>query len=374
LLTVKITGLKSAAVIRRFIHDDNFITSANNAVEWTFKYHGAPSGTILADESQRDLAPFMGSELCTAVETGYSLAYLYHALGTNSFADRAELVIYNALPVMLTHDMWGHQYMSRPNGPWAQRQLDRPSLFTTSGGMATVFGLEPQYPCCTVNHPQGYPKFLANSWARAENGLAHVLLSPSVVNTTVPNVGRVVISCETNYPFSSTLEYAIDSEAPFDFYIRLPSWAVASASTLVVAKGAGAAEQVNITVSPDSKTGLQRVKLSSGKSRVIYIVGSAIRVEARERGAVSVYVGNLLYALDVGEAITTSLPHRYFDAAGEGTREFGGWDKVRDFYISNTKPVSFFLLFFWIPPTNRPYVCYRARCCLLLFVANQVHT
>jgi len=356
LLTVKLTGLKSAAVIRRFIHDDNFITSASNAVEWTFKYHGAPSGTILADESQRDLAPFMGSELCTAVETGYSLAYLYHALGTNSFADRAELVIYNALPVMLTHDMWGHQYMSRPNGPWAQRQLDRPSLFTTSGGMATVFGLEPQYPCCTVNHPQGYPKFLANSWARAGNGLAHVLLSPSVVNTTVPNVGRVVISCETNYPFSSTLEYAIDSEAPFDFYIRLPSWAVASASTVTVAQGAGAAEQVSITVSPDPKTGLQRVKLPSGKSRVIYTVGSAIRVEARERGAVSVYVGNLLYALDVGEAITTSLPHRYFDAAGEGTREFGGWDKVRDFYISNTKPVSFFSSFF-LDTTHKPSLC-----------------
>jgi len=326
-------------VIRRFDKRESLADSARKGVDWTFKYHGSAAGTILADEVQRDLAPYMGSELCTAVETGYSLAYLYQALGDNSFADRAELVIFNALPTMFTHDLWGHQYMSRGNGPWALAQTHQHSQFTTANGVATIFGLEPQYPCCTVNHPQGYPKFLSHSWALAETGLVHALLSPSVVNVTLPHAGRVTIECKTDYPFSDYLVYNILAETSFDLFLRLPSWAGQSQSTSSIAManvagGGGTSKPVSI----DAHTGLHRLAIPAGRSTVTFTLATSIRIEPRPNDAVSVYVGSLLYSLDIGHEVTSSLPHRYF--GGDATNEFQQFEKVRDYYFNHTKPVS----------------------------------
>lgn len=296
------------------------------AVNWTFTYHGAASGTILADEIIRDLNPYMGSELCTAVETAYSMSYMYEATGHYGYADRAELAIFNALPVMLTADMWAHQYMSQPNQPWAWNNSD--GMFTTSNsGVATSFGLEPEYPCCAVNHPQGYPKFVTHSWATTATGLAHMLLGPSTVTTSLLGY-KVTIVSNTNYPFDHTLEYTITADEAFDLSLRVPGWSDLSTSSIIVN---GTKSDLN----PDSTTRMHTIHLQGGITTIIYTLGADIRTVYRQNNAVAVYVGSLLYALDVGSANISTLPHAYGDPHGSGITNLP-YPELRDYYLYNT--------------------------------------
>lgn len=53
-------ALKAAAVARRFTHNDALLESIRNGVNWTFLYHGSPSGAIIGDERITGLSPTRG--------------------------------------------------------------------------------------------------------------------------------------------------------------------------------------------------------------------------------------------------------------------------------------------------------------------------
>lgn len=273
------------------------------------------------------LAPYHGTELCTVAELIYSLAYLWQATGDPAYADRAERAAFNAYPVMMTGDKIGHQYVGQENQISASKMKVSPPFANVFTPYGTSFGLEPNYKCCTVNHGQGYPKFIANSWATTTGGLIHALLSPTSVKTQV-NGGAVSIAVDTNYPFSNTLTYHVDSKEAFDLYVRVPSWYVASGSSITT-DFSGQAE-----LDPDPRTGLHKVSLPAGKSVIRYSLSATIRSEARSNNTIAIYHGAILYSLDIGSESWTSLPR----TAGWPWREMHHLpDYLRDTYYASTK-------------------------------------
>lgn len=336
-------GLKASSVVWRFKGNDYFPQRSKDAVNLTFMYHGSASGTILADEWQRNDAQYIGSELCTAVETSYSLAYMYQVLGDNNYADRAETTLFNALPVMMTGDKWAHQYMSSPNMPFALSTIQPdgsvPPVFTTANsGVATTYGMEPLFPCCTVNHAQGYPKFVTNSWVLVgAKGLGHALLGPTNVKTKISD-GDVAIECSTNYPFANTLSYSIDATTNFDLYLRIPEWMNVQTASLSITNSVPGklSSTMKLTIAAEDGTGMQRISIAKGTTAITYVLGISPRVEKRPDNSVAIFYGNLLYALDVGYSETETLPHHYYDPKGTGISGLP-FKELRDVFINSTK-------------------------------------
>lgn len=328
-------GLKAGATIYRYTGNDSILQNNRNGVNWTFSYHGDVAGSIIGDERETGLGSNRGSELCTAVETMYSMSYLYHTLGDNYFADRCERAAFNALPVSITADHWARQYLAVASEPYA-KPLSGENPFWNVGDLGIIYGLEPNYPCCTVNMPQGLPKFLSASFVQiGDNDLGHALLGPAQVSFTTKVVTDIVITCTTNYPFSPVLYYNVTTTSPFTFYLRVPLWSVLDNSSITVNNNKA------IPLTPDPRTGMMPVLLGFGTSAVTYTIGANVRVEQRANSTIAVYYGAILYALDVGQIVTT-LPNSLYNASYSNASPYDTSaplipNEVHDFAFTNTE-------------------------------------
>jgi len=185
--------------------------------------HGLPQGIFSCDEHYAGRDPSQGTELCTIVEAMFSDAILTSILGNALFGDRLERIAYNALPGAMTADMWAHQYDEQPNQVLVSREKRE---WTTNGPDSNLFGLEPNFGCCTANFHQGWPKFVANLWmAPRGGGLAAVAYGPSEVFTKINGVA-VKVTEQTDYPFMEEIKLRIDPEKPVQFplVLRIPEW------------------------------------------------------------------------------------------------------------------------------------------------------
>ncbi|MGB6043074.1 MAG: beta-L-arabinofuranosidase domain-containing protein [Pirellulales bacterium] len=262
------------------------------------RYHGQVAGRFSGDEHLSGNRPTQGTELCAIVEEMFSLEQLITALGDPELADRLEALAYNANPGTCTADYWSHQYDQQANQvlvsvakrDWSNNKDD-----------SNIYGLEPNYGCCTANMHQGWPKFVKHMWmATADNGLALVAHGPSKVTAKVADGVDVTITAETNYPFAGNIKLTVTTKDPvaFPLKMRIPKWA--SGATYSV--GDQKSDAVAGTFATIDRT------WTSGDTIEISLP-MTIRIERRYENSASVLRGPLYYALKIGEKRTVLKRH-----------------------------------------------------------------
>jgi uncharacterized protein len=260
------------------------------------QYHGLPNGMFSCDEHFAGLNPSQGSELCTVVEYMFSLEHSLAISGDPSLADRLERLAFNALPGTLTDDMWAHQYNQEPNQ--VECSLHR-APWTTDGPESNLFGLEPNFGCCTANFSQGWPKFLTSLFmlsgahdSTAQDGLVAAVYAPCEVRTLLRDTPVHIVE-ETGYPFNGTVRLSINPSSPLQFPIqfRIPAWA---AGTTIRVNG----EQVSPSA-PGTFARIERTWKSGDRVEILFPIIS--RTSRWFHNSIAIERGPLVFSYAIGE-------------------------------------------------------------------------
>lgn len=260
------------------------------------KYHGLPNGMFSCDEHLSGRDPSQGSELCTVVEYMYSLERALAITGDSTFGDRLEKLAFNALPGTLTDDMWAHQYNQEPNQvecslhhkPWV-----------SDGPESNLFGLEPNFGCCTANFNQGWPKFAASLFLLSgdqntdtHDGLVAAVYAPCEVRTSLRGTAVHIVE-ETNYPFRGDVSFTIRPAAPllFPLQLHIPAWAT------------DASIKVNGKPEPQAKAGtfarIERIWRSGDQIEIRFPMQP--RISRWFNDSIAIERGPLVFSYGIGE-------------------------------------------------------------------------
>src|ERR1700730_4686261 len=224
-------AVKSSALWWLFSNDTSDRGGVERQLALLDLYHGMPTGMFSADEHYAGKNPSQGVELCAVVENMFSLECAIAVLGTPAMGDQLERIAFNALPGAFTDDMWAHQYDQQPNQIECT-EGQRP--WTTNGPESNLFGLEPNFGCCTANMHQGWPKFTSHLWmVTAQGGIAAIAYAPSELRTQIASV-PVRVEEETAYPFEGEIRLTFRPAHPvrFPLALRIPRWAEPPAAYL----------------------------------------------------------------------------------------------------------------------------------------------
>ena len=296
-------AVKAPALWWRLTGEEADRLAAYDMIARLDRHHGMVTGMFTGDECLAGKRPTQGTELCAVVEFMYSLEVLLSILGDPAFGDRLEQVTFNALPATFSPDMWAHQYDQQVNQVECSIRAGRP--WNSNGPEANIFGLEPNYGCCTANLSQGWPKFAAHLWMRtADGGLAAVAYAPSTVAAQIGGAA-VNVALDTGYPFRETLRFTVTVDRPvrFPLLLRIPAWAEESRLQI----------EGEEPIAPTAGTFHRLEREWTGTTEIILTLPMRPTLLPGYNGAAAIARGPLVYALKIGEEwrqVNQDLPHR----------------------------------------------------------------
>jgi hypothetical protein len=265
--------------------------AALKGINSLMNYHGQVHGMFSGDEWLAGTHPSQGVELCAVVEYMYTLENLTRILGEGIYGDILEKVAFNALPAAITADWRGHQYDQQVNQvvcSIAHRN------WTQNADDSNIFGLEPNFGCCTANMHQGWPKLAARLWMATEDGgLAAVSYAPCNVNAMTADGVKTKIDVETNYPFNEKIIISVNpnKKVAFPIKLRIPQWC-----TKPVIKVNGQ------KILAEQEAGYMTIEREWSKGDRIHLhFPMEIRLEQRAQNAVGVNRGPLVFVLPLEE-------------------------------------------------------------------------
>ncbi|WP_244440972.1 beta-L-arabinofuranosidase domain-containing protein [Neobacillus jeddahensis] len=273
--------------------DESDFSASSKGIASLMNYHGQVHGMFSGDEWLAGTHPSQGVELCAVVEYMYTLENLVRIYGEGRYGDILEKVAFNALPATISPDWRGHQYDQQVNQAvcsiahrnWTQNADD-----------SNIFGLEPNFGCCTANMHQGWPKFVSKLWMATEDeGLAVVSYAPCHVKAVVADSVETSIEVDSLYPFNEKIVMSVEpvKKVTFPIKLRIPQWC---SNPVIKVNGqlAGAVEAVNgyVAITREWDKG-DRIELE---------LPMEIQFEHRAHNAVGVNRGPLVYALAVEES------------------------------------------------------------------------
>lgn len=295
-------ALKAYALSWRLTRRDTERAFPARMLEILDRYHGQVTGMFTGDECLSGKSPTQGTELCAVVEAMYSLEQIISVTGEPAYGDRLERIAFNALPATFAPDMWSHQYDQQVNQ--VQCTINPDHMWSSNGPESNLYGLEPNFGCCTANMHQGWPKFVANLWMRAGDGIAAVAYAPSVAQFEASG-SKVAVTLDTDYPFRETLKLTVATDKParFPVVLRIPAWA----------KGA-AVRIANGSQRPAKPGSFHRIERKwEGTTEITLHFPMSVKTSRRYNEAVAIERGPLVYSLKLGEAwaqVNADKPHR----------------------------------------------------------------